>query len=146
MRTDSPNQFLMTDLRTSPQFETKSLFSNILALSPCHSIFYPDTSRFRQDKSFRINSLWKAVQKNQTDQLGEFEANPLFQKILAISRCPSIFYLNEPLSARSKSLRMNILEKRRKKIENSPTFPRLPFSSCRAIIFPAALSSDCGTP
>src|SRR6266496_1728396 len=115
MRTDSPNQFLMTDLRTSPQFETKSLFSNILALSPCHSIFYPDTSRFRQDKSFRINSLWKAVQKNQTDQLGEFEANPLFQKILAISRCPSIFYLNEPLSARSKSLRMNILEKRSKK-------------------------------
>src|SRR5206468_3212923 len=111
----SPNQFLMTDLRTGLQFETKSLFLNILALSPCLSRFYPNGSRFRQDKYFRMSSLRKAAEKNQTDQLGESEANPLFQNILAISPCGSGFYPDKPLSTYRKSLRMNILEKRSKK-------------------------------
>jgi hypothetical protein len=115
MRTGSSNLYVTTkDPLVFPQ-KYKSLLSNILSVSHCGSRFYLDLSQFLPDRSFRMNSLRKTVERNQTDQLGEFEANSLFQNILAVSPCRSRFYPDKPLSSYRKSFRMNILEKRRKK-------------------------------
>ena len=81
MREDSPNPFSpgnrtvilskAKDLCTRWQrhrsrrgAELKSLFQNILAVSPCGSRFYPDPTRSQHGKSLRMNILGEGEEKN----------------------------------------------------------------------------------
>src|ERR1035437_7776237 len=43
--------------------ELKSLFQNILAVSPCGSRFYPESGRYPLPKLLRINTLAKRTKK-----------------------------------------------------------------------------------
>jgi hypothetical protein len=57
MRAGSPNQFSTTDPLSSSQPEHKSLFRNILAVSPYTSIFYPYPARPAPSNFLRMNIL-----------------------------------------------------------------------------------------
>jgi len=105
MRLGSANWFFRTDARNDFRPKAKSLFQNILLLSPCGSRFYADPISVPLRKSLRINHF------PTTDFRIEFEleAKSLFQNILPISPCGSRFCGDSPLSPSHKCLRMNIL-------------------------------------
>ena len=68
MREGSCNQFFLTDPPNGVQFEAKSLFRNILAVSPCGSRFYPDPARSPPRKLLRMNILGGLKKKMCEDQ------------------------------------------------------------------------------
>ena len=55
------NQYFTETLEknATPRSEPKSLFLNILAVSACGSIFYPDSAQHRPRKPLRMNILDK---------------------------------------------------------------------------------------
>jgi hypothetical protein len=112
MREGSPKQFSTADSLNSLRPGAKSLFQNILAVSPCGSRFCPDPLRSKRTKPFRINILRSLTEKVWSDRS---QANSLFWKILPVSSCGSRFCKDPGRSLRIKSLRMNILEKAREK-------------------------------
>ncbi len=57
MRESSPNKFSPTDPRRTSQSDAKSLFRNILAVSPCGSIFCPDQRGIPTANFFRMSIL-----------------------------------------------------------------------------------------
>jgi len=59
MHEGSTNNFI-----TGDKFEAKSLFENILAVSPCGSGFCPDPPRSRARKFLGIRILGKVTKKN----------------------------------------------------------------------------------
>jgi hypothetical protein len=64
MRESSPNSFSTADPRTASQSECKSLFQNILAVSPCGSIFCAGSSIPLPHKFLRMNILGNRRKKN----------------------------------------------------------------------------------
>jgi len=113
MREGSPNQFSAAGFLNGLRSEAKSLFRNILAVSPCGSRFCRDPLRSRLHKSFIINILRGLTGKMWSDRS---QPKSLFWNILHVSSCGSRFYKDPSRSISDKSLRMNILEKARKKI------------------------------
>ncbi len=106
MREDSPNQFFPADSLTSFRPSAKSLFQNILPVSPCGSRFCQDRFPSKQPNPFGINILEILTEKIWSDQL---HAKSLFWKILPVSLCGSRFCARcSPLPSH-KWLRMNIL-------------------------------------
>ena len=105
-----------------PSLEGKSLFQNILRVSPCGSIFCPDSFGSRLSKSFRINILVILTKKMWRDC---YQAKSLFCNILAVSPWGSRFCEDPAGSIPGKSLRMNILEKWKEKKWRRPS-PNIP--------------------
>jgi hypothetical protein len=105
MREGSPNQGCIRP-------EAKSLYRNILAVSPCGSRFCRDPFRFKRTKSFRIKILRSLLEKMWSDRS---QAKSLFWNILAVSSCGSRFCKDPRQAIQDKPLRMNILEKEREK-------------------------------
>src|SRR6266536_1051228 len=63
MREDSPNQLSTPGSLNGRRTQAKSLFWNILAVSPCSSRFCKDLDRSIPNKSLRMNILEKAREK-----------------------------------------------------------------------------------
>src|SRR6266702_1738427 len=108
MREASLSQFSATDCLNSLRHTTKSLSYNILVVSPCGSIFYPDWRRHSVIKSLRINILadrrekmWAARYPNCLRP----RAKSLFQNILPVTPCGSRFYPDPWLSPPTKSFK-----------------------------------------
>src|SRR5450631_2864040 len=57
MRESSPNNFSTSAPLSGSHSQAKSLFRNILAISPCGSIFYPDPTRSIAHNYLRMNTL-----------------------------------------------------------------------------------------
>ena len=112
MRESSPNQFSPAGSPRGLLPGAKSLFRNILAVSPCGSRFCPDPLRSKRTKPFRINILRSLTEKMWSHRS---QAKSLFWKILPVSSCGSRFCKDPRRSSPDKSLRMNILEKAREK-------------------------------
>ncbi len=124
MHAGSPNRFSTTDPLTNSHCGVKSLFRNILAVSPCESIFCPHPALSPSSKCLRMNILAISTRKYS----GESEPKSLSQNILAVSPCGSRFCADTGLSKTSKSLRMNILWMMKKKIsKRSPYFGEIGF-------------------
>ena len=104
--------------RNDPLLTGKSLFQNILRVSPCGSIFCPDPFRSKLPKSFRINILVILMKKMWIDCR---QAKSLFCNILAVSPWGSRFCEDPAGSIPGKSLRMNILEKWKEKKWRRPS-------------------------
>src|SRR6266567_3119890 len=84
----SRNQFSTADPLNGRQPRAKSLFRNILAISPCASRFYLESSRYPLPKSLRINILADRAEKmcaNRNLNHRNSEAKSLFRNILAVS-------------------------------------------------------------
>jgi hypothetical protein len=64
MRESQTNKFSPTDLLRGSQPEAKSLFRNILRISPCSSIFCPDSALSHAHKSLGMIILGKVMKKN----------------------------------------------------------------------------------
>jgi hypothetical protein len=112
MREGSPNQFATAGFLNGLRSGAKSLFRNILAVSPCGSRFCRHPLRQKRTKSFRINILRSLIEKMWSDRS---QAKSLFWNILPVSSCGSRFCKDIGQSIPDKSLRMNILEKAREK-------------------------------
>ena len=124
MRERSPNQFSTAGSPSGLRTGAKSLFRNILAVSPCGSRFCQDPLRSKLPKSFRINILGIPTEKMWSDCS---QPKSLFWNILPVSSCGSIFCPDQTRSPLTKSLRMNILEKKREKnVETSGHEATLP--------------------
>ncbi len=133
MREASPHHLFLGNSLTGFRPSAKSLFQNILAVSPCGSRFCEDHFRSKLHNSFGINILEILTEKMWSDQS---HAKSLFWKILPVSPCGSIFCADSARSEVSKSLRMNILKKSTEKMyglahasgvslkEVAPSFPR----------------------
>jgi len=63
MREGSPNQFPLTDSLYGDQPRSKSLFQNILSISPFESRFYADSRRYPIPKFLRMNILRTGTKK-----------------------------------------------------------------------------------
>jgi hypothetical protein len=114
MRAGSPNQFFPADSLTDFRPSAKSLFRNILPVSPYGSRFCQDQFLSKLSNLFRINILEILTRKIWSDQS---HAKSLFWKILAISPWGSRFCACCSPVPPNKLLRMNILGKwTRKKV------------------------------
>ena len=111
MRECSPNQFVPAGSLNGPRTGAKSLFRNILPISPCGSGFCPDHSRPKLSNPFGINILGILTEKMWHGLFPQSSAKSLLWKILPLSSCGSRFCKHMHRSTTSKSLRMNILEK-----------------------------------
>jgi hypothetical protein len=118
MHAGSPHRLSTTDPLTSSECTAKSLFRNILALSPYGSRFCPDPALSPSSKCLRMNTLATCTKKC----CGGSEAKSLSQNILTVSPFGSRFYADTSLSKPRKSLRMNILWIMKKKISKRPYF------------------------
>ena len=118
MRTGSPNRFRTTHNPSSSDAQAKSLFWNILPVTPYGSRFCADSARYPLSKSFRMKILGNRRKKyvETSDRPGP-EARPksLFRKILPLSPFGSRFCPDKVRSNTGKSFRMRILEKQEKK-------------------------------
>ena len=112
MREGSPNQCSSAASLNGLRPEAKSLFRNILAVSPYGSRFCPDPFRSKRTKPFRINILRTMTEKMWSDRS---HAKSLFWNVLPVSYCGSIFCKDPRQAIQDKPLRMNILEKEREK-------------------------------
>jgi hypothetical protein len=108
MRDGSPNHLFPAGSLAGFRPSAKSLFWNILAVSPCGSRFCQDRFRSKLPNPFGINILGSLTEKMWFDQP---HAKSLFWKILPVSSCGSRFCADSTRSEANKSLRMNILEK-----------------------------------
>jgi len=86
------------DSISGSQPEAKSLFRNILTISPCGSRFYPCPALSNASKSLEINILDDRRKIRRVEPL----AKSLFHNILAVSYCGSRFYEDLALSPVSK--------------------------------------------
>ena len=111
MRECSPDPFAPAGSLNGSRTGAKSLFRNILPLSPCGSRFCPDHSRSELSNPFGINILGILAEKMGSGPVPQSSAKSLFWKILPLSCCRSRFCKHEDRAPTSKSLRMNILEK-----------------------------------
>jgi len=118
MHAGSANRLSTTDPLTSSECAAKSLFHQVLALSPYGSRFCPAPAPSPSCKCLRMNIL--AIRSKK--YCGESEANSLSQNMLAVSPCGSIFCADTSLSKPRKYLRMNILRIMKKKISKRPYF------------------------
>src|SRR6266496_6356796 len=110
MRAGPPNQFTTANLSTISRSKIKSLFQNILRVSPCGSIFCRDLLPSLLCKAFRMNTLGTTKKENSRQQRQNSlrtALNSLFQNILHASPCGSRFYEEEAPSPSLKPLRMN---------------------------------------
>ena|SRR6266700_107450 len=118
MRAGPPNQFSTVDPSTTSRSEVKSLFQNILRVSPSGSRFCGVPFPSLLCKPFRMNILGNRKKENSRHQRhNALRTVPksLFQNILPASSCGSRFYGDEAPSLPLKPLRMNILEKPRER-------------------------------
>jgi hypothetical protein len=127
MREGSPNQFSTAYFLNGPCPQVKSLFRNILPVSPCGSRFCPPPDRSNQPNSFRINILEIVTEKIWSDRS---QVKSLFWNILPVNSCGSRFCGDQDRYQASKSLIMNILEKWREKNRRHP--PRQALLPCPA--------------
>ncbi len=67
MREGSPIQYFTTDPLSGLHPEAKSLFQNILAVSPFDARIYPDALRSKSSKSLRMNILRNRHEKKYVD-------------------------------------------------------------------------------
>jgi hypothetical protein len=149
----SPNQFSRADPNTTCQSEVKSLFQNILRVSPCSSRFCRDPLPALLCKAFRMNILGatkKESRRHQRQNALRTAPKSLFQKILHVSPCGSRFYGDEAPSPSLKPLRMNILGKQREKMSKgsirsesaSPLPPQLRDQGRMRLCFSAELKAQ----
>lgn len=100
-------------VKTQSFFGAKSLFRNILPVSPCDSRFCGDASQPLQDNPLRMNILGESSKRECSPP---YPAKSLFWKILRVGPYGSRFYAGAAHLRTSKSFRMNILEKSTKKL------------------------------
>ena len=124
---NSPGRSDEIGTKTGLQADSKSLFRNILPISPCESIFCRLICRYPLSKSFGMNILAGSKKKivrgyTQTRPVPALclEANSLFRNILPVSPCGSRFCPDISGYLPSKSFRMNILEGKREKMWGGP--------------------------
>ena len=124
MRADWPNLCFTARNLSRPHSAPNSLFHNILPVSRYGSRFCREAHDGSRNKPFRINILGicpkESAQLNAPKRL-QFRAKFLFRNILHVSPYGSIFCQPNGLSRCSKSLGMNILGTRRKKIVGAYT-------------------------
>src|SRR6266571_1084292 len=116
MRQGSPSNVRTIVSPTGSQPGSKSLFQNILDVSPYTSRFYPYPSFPAFHKLLRMSILEEQRKEVGSRHSPKFECKSLLQKILPISPYPSRFWRDLARSSPSKSLRMNILGIRREKM------------------------------
>jgi len=123
MRAGPPNQFSTADPSATFPPEVKSLFPNILRVSPCGSRFCRDLSPSLLCQAFIMNILGATKKENsryQRQNTLQPAPKSLFQNILHASPCGSRSYEDEAPSPSLKPLRMNTLEKlERKNVEGT---------------------------
>lgn len=106
-------------LSSLPLLEAKSLFCNILPLSPCGSRFCGSLALSITCKSFKNNILQRSIPKNTNPNPA---AKSLFPNILRVSSLNAIFYREIATSIFAKLLRINILDSRREKRTQIPSW------------------------
>ena len=137
MHAGSPNRFSTTDPLTNSECAAKSLFRNILAVSPCGSRFCPDPALSLSSKCLRMNILATSTKKYR----GGSEAKSLSQNILAVSPCGSGFCADRSIPQSCKSLIMNILWEMKKKIsKRSPYFGGIGFLEAKSRFLHSAIA------
>jgi len=125
---NSPTTSAEIYTKTGLQADSKSLFRNILPVSPCGSRFCSPIDLSPLGKSFGMNILAGSKKEivrgyTQTRPVPALflEANSLFYKILPVSPSGSIFCPDMSGYLPGKSFRMNILEETRKRLWGAPS-------------------------
>ena len=131
-----------TDVKNCPQLEPKSLFRNILPISPYGSRFCRPICLSLSSKSFGMNILATSKKKivRASTKLRPIRAqtpgaNSLLRKILRVSPVGSRFCRASSLSVSCKLFRMNILKETSKKLRATPI--QLKYLSRRPFPIPA---------
>src|SRR6266496_4212192 len=121
MRQGSPSNVRTIVSPTGSQPGSKSLFQNILDVSPYPSRFYPYPSFPALHKLLRMSILEEQRKEVGSRHSPKFECKSLLQKILPISPYPSIFWRDLALVLTKQVLKNEYFRNpKRKNVEDRP--------------------------